>query len=144
MEEICDSLKANYYYTIINTKTSLKFFEYNLKKTDKERGKYKNPECGLVVLDQITDNKKFEFYLQPQKVTQGSATPTYFHVIFGNMEYPELLIKLTYWSTYIYPNWQQAIRIPHVLKIAEKYSYMTAKITRKRNLDKMSGTLSAI
>ena len=144
IEEICNNFNINYYYVIINTKTSFKFFEYNLKKSNKEKGDFKNPERGLVVLDQITDNSKFEFYLQPQKVTQGSATPTYFHAIYGNMNYPELLIKLTYWTTYIYPNWSNAIRVPHVMKIAEKYSYMTAKITRKRNMDKMSDTLTGI
>lgn len=84
---------------------------------------------------------KFEMYLQPQKVTQGSATPTYFHAIYGNMNFPELLIKLTYWTTYLYPNWQNAVRIPHVLKIAEKGSYMTAKITRKQNNEKLSEKL---
>ena len=144
IEEICNKKKINYYYVIINTKTNLKFFEQNLRKSDKERGNYKNPEPGLVVIDQITDKNKFEFYLQPQKVTQGSATPTSFHVLYGNMNFPEILIKLTYWSTYIYPNWQKAVRIPHVLKIAEKYSYMTAKIPRKRNNDNLSEQLAEL
>ena len=132
IEEICNLKKINYYYVIVNTNTSYKFFEFNMKKTQKENGDYKNPEPGLINFDKITDINKFEFYLQPQKVTQGSAKPSYFHAIYGNMNYPELLMKLTYWTTYIYPNWQNAIRIPHVLKIAEKYSSMTAQITRKK------------
>ena len=133
-----------YYYVIVNTKTSLKFFEKNARKTKKEPGEYKNPEPGLIVLNQITDTSKFEFYIQPQKVFEGSATPTFFRAIYGNMEFPELLIKLTYWTTYIYPNWQNSVRIPHVLKIAEKYSYMTAKFTRKRNKDNLEDFLSAM
>ena len=141
IEEICKLKNINYYYVIVNEKTSLKFFELNLKKTEKENGEYKNPQPGLVVLDQVVDMNKFEMYLQPQKVTQGSATPTYFHAIYGNMNFPELLIKLTYWTTYLYPNWQNAVRIPHVLKIAEKGSYMTAKITRKQNNEKLSEKL---
>ena len=141
IEEICKLKNINYYYVIVNEKTSLKFFELNLKKTEKENGEYKNPQPGLVVLDQVVDMNKFEMYLQPQKVTQGSATPTYFHAIYGNMNFPELLIKLTYWTTYLYPNWQNAVRIPHVLKIAEKSSYMTAKITRKQNNEKLSEKL---
>ena len=144
IEEILNKKKINYYYTIVNTKTSLKFFEVNLKKTGREDGKYKNPEPGLVVLDQVTDNKKFEFYLQPQKVTEGSATPTSFHVIYGNMNFPELLIKLSYWSTYIYPNWQNSVRIPHVLKIAEKFSSMTSKYTRKRNHSNLEDLLGSL
>ena len=60
------------------------------------------------------------------------------------MNYPELLIKLTYWSTYIYPNWQNAIRIPHVLKIAEKYSSMTAQITRKKYHENLEDLLPGL
>ena len=144
IEEICNKKNINYYYVIVNTNTSLKFFELNNKKTKKETGQYKNPETGLIVLNQIIDKNKFEFYIQPQKVTEGSATPTYFHAIYGNMEFPEILIKLSYWTTYIYPNWQNAVRIPHILKIAEKYSSMTAKITRKRNKDNLEDFLSAM
>lgn len=144
IEEICNIKNINYYYTIVNMKTSLKLFEFNTKKTNKEKGNYKNPEPGLVIFDKVTDTKKFEFYLQPQKVTQGSATPTSFHVIYGNMNYPELLMQLTYWITYIYPNWQSAVRIPHVLKLCEKFSYMTAKITRKKNNENLSDSLAAL
>ena len=144
IEEICQKKGIKYYYVIVNTKTSLKFFESNIKKTKKETGTYKNPEPGLIVLNQVTDKNKFEFYIQPQKVTQGSATPTFFRAIYGDMDFPELLIKLTYWTTYIYPNWQSSVRIPHVLKIAEKYSYKTAKVTRKRNKDNLEDFLSAI
>ena len=144
IEEMCNLNAINYYYVIVNMKTSLKMFELNYQKNDRESGNYKNPEPGLVVLNKITNLNKFEFYLQPQKVTQGSATPTSFHAIYGNMNIPELLIKLTYWTTYIYPNWQNSVRIPHVLKIAEKYSYMTAKFTRKRNKDNLEDFLSAM
>ena len=144
IDEICKKKNINYYYIIVYNKTSLKVFEQNNKKNDKEKGEYKNPEPGLVLLNKVTDKNKFEFYIQPQKVTQGSATPTCFHAIYGNIDFPELLIKLTYWTTYIYPNWQNAVRIPHVLKIAEKYSYMTAKFTRKRNKDNLQDSLSAL
>ena len=125
-------------------KASVKLFELNMNRTDRERGKYKNPETGLVVLNKITDLNKFEFYLQPQKVTQGSATPTQFRVFYGNMNFPEILIKLTYWTTFIYPNWKSAVRIPHVLKIAEKYSSMTAEVTRDRNNENISDLLPGL
>ena len=144
IEEICNLRKINYYYVIVNTNTSYKFFEYNPKKTEREKGEYRNPEPGLINFEKITDINKFEFYLQPQKVTQGSAKPSCFHAIYGNMNYPELLIKLTYWSTYIYPNWQNAIRIPHVLKIAEKYSSMTAQITRKKYHENLEDLLPGL
>ena len=144
IEEICNLNKIYYYYVVVNLKASVKLFELNMNRTDRERGKYKNPETGLVVLNKITDLNKFEFYLQPQKVTQGSATPTQFRVIYGNMNFPEILIKLTYWTTFIYPNWKSAVRIPHVLKIAEKYSSMTAEVTRDRNNENISDLLPGL
>ena len=60
------------------------------------------------------------------------------------MNFPEILIKLTYWTTFIYPNWKNAVRIPHVLKIAEKYSSMTAEVTRDRNNENISDLLPGL
>lgn len=54
-----------------------------------------------LLIYQITNLKRFEFFIQPQKENIGSASPTYFHVAYGNMEFPEFLIQLTYWITYI-------------------------------------------
>ena len=48
----------------------------------------------------------------------------------------ELLIKLTYWTTYIYPNWQKAVM--HVLKMAEKLSSVTAKFTQSALNEELS------
>ena len=137
IEEICKKLNLNYYYVLVNTRSSIKFFEYNtMKKSNKNN--YKNPEQGLIVLDEVTNKKRFEFFIQPQKVNSGSATPTYFHVAYGNMEFPEILLQLSYWTTYIYQNWQNAVRIPHVLKMAEKLANMTAQYTRAKLNENLS------
>ena len=143
IEEICSKLKINYYYVLVNTRTNIKFFEFNKVNKNKYNYKnqlYKNPEQGLIVLDQVTNKNRFEFYLQPQKVNIGSATPTYFHVAYGNMDFPELLIKLTYWTTFIYPNWQNSIRVPHILKMAEKLAIVTAKFTQSNLNEELSDT----
>ena len=138
IEKTCKDLKLNYYYVNVNTRVTTKLFEYNKYKESINKGLHKNPEQGLVVLDQITNYKKFEFYIQPQKVNIGSATPTYFHVPYGNMDYPELLIQLTYWTTYLYANWQNAVRVPHVIKLAEKLSSMAAKFTKSELNENLS------
>ena len=138
IKEVCEELKLNYYYVNVNTRVTIKFFEYNLSKNSINKGNHKNPEQGLIVLDQITNKKKFEFFIQPQKVNIGSATPTYFHVPYGNMKFPELLILITYWTTYLYPNWQNSVRVPHVIKMAEKLAYMTAKYTLSETNEKLS------
>ena len=118
----CETKSILYYYILVNTKTNFKFFET----TDDE---YTNPGPGLLVIDGVTNKNFFEFYIQPQEVTQGSATPTCFHVAYGNLNFPELIVKLTYDLCHIYSNWQGTVRIPNVLKAAEKLSKMTAKYT---------------
>ena len=69
IQKVCDENKILYYYILVNTKTTYKFFEI-------KDSKYKNPEGGLLVLDDVTNKNFFEFYIQPQKVTGGSATPS--------------------------------------------------------------------
>ena len=140
IEKICKKFDVKYYYILVNIRSSIKIFEYNIIK--KDNSNYKNPEQGLIALDEITNKNRFEFFIQPQKVNSGSATPTYYHVAYGNMEFPEILMQLSYWTTYIYQNWQNAVRIPHVLKMAEKLANMTAQYTRANLNDNLSDTQS--
>ena len=122
IEKVCEENKVLYYYILVNTKTTYKFFEKN-------NNKFSNPGEGLLVLDGITNRNFFEFYIQPQLVTGGSATPSCFHVAYGNLDFPEIVPKLTFDLCHLYSNWQGTVRVPHVLKSAEKLSKMTAKYT---------------
>ena len=119
---ICKTKNILYYYVLVNTKTTFKFFEKSGKQ-------FNNPGPGLLVIDGVTNRNYFEFYIQPQEVTQGSATPTCFHVAYGNLNFPEFIAKFTYDLCHIYSNWQGTVRIPNVIKAAEKLSKMTAKYT---------------
>ena len=127
----CETKGILYYYILVNTKTTFKFFE-------KSNKGFSNPGSGLLVIDGVTNRNFFEFYIQPQEVTQGSATPTCFHVAYGNLDFPEMVPKLTYDLCHIYSNWQGTVRIPNVIKAAEKLSKMTAKYTQ----DKLHPNLS--
>ena len=119
----CQKMNIKFYYILVNTKTTFKFFE--------KGGKiYNNPGPGLLVIDGVTNRNFFEFYIQPQEVTQGSATPTCFHVAYGDLKMETLIPKLTYDLCHIYSNWQGTVRIPNVIKAAEKLSKMTAKYTQ--------------
>ena len=122
IKKICNKNKVLFYYVLVNTKTTYKFFE-------NVNGKYNNPGEGLLVLDGVTNRNFFEFYIQPQFVNGGSATPSCFHVAYGDLNWPEMIPKLTYDLCYLYSNWQGPVRVPHVLKAAEKLSKMTAKYT---------------
>ena len=122
IKKICEENNVLYYYILVNTKTTYKFFEKN-------QNKFSNPGEGLLVLDGVTNRNFFEFYIQPQLVTGGSATPSCFHVAYGNLDFPEMIPKLTFDLCHLYSNWQGTVRVPHVLKSAEKLSKMTAKYT---------------
>jgi len=89
--------------------------------------KYYNPYSGLLVLDGVTNRNFFEFYIQPQQVNQGCATPTCYHVAYGNLNFPEIIPKFTFDLCHIYSNWEGSIRIPNVIKNAEKLSKMTTE-----------------
>ena len=118
----CKNLNIKFYYILVNTKTTFKFFEKSGKQ-------YNNPGPGLLIIDGVTNRNFFEFYIQPQEVTQGSATPTCFHVAYGDLKMESLIPKFTYDLCHIYSNWQGTVRIPNVIKSAEKLSKMTAKYT---------------
>ena len=118
---ICNTKNILYYYILVNTKTTFKFFEKS------KQNAYSYPGPGLLIINGITNRNYFEFYIQPQEVTEGSATPTCFHVAHGNLNFPEMIPKFTYDLCHIYSNWQGTVRVPNVSKCAEKLSKMTAK-----------------
>ena len=131
IQAACDEHKILYEYILVNTKTTYKFFE------TKKNG-FENPQPGLLVLNGVTSRNFFEFYIQPQQVTGGSATPSCYTVAYGNLGFPEIIPKLTFDLCHLYSNWQGPVRVPHVLKSAEKLSKMTAKYTQ----DEMNENLS--
>ena len=48
----------------------------------------------------------------------------------GNLDCPTLIPKLTFDLCHIYSNWQGTVRIPNVIKAAEKLAKITAKYTQ--------------
>jgi len=112
----CDYKNTKLYYICCNLKSDLKFFE---EKSEKD---YLNPQSGLVVDQFVTNNDKYEFYLQPQFVNQGTATPSHYQVMYYDQENNDLemerLQKLTFYLTYYYWNWHGAIRTPAILKFS--------------------------
>ena len=135
-------IKIKYYYVLVNKKPSLKFFEkdtYNKKNRNNDKGIYDNPESGLLIYEKLINSDKFEFYIQPQKVTQGTATPTCFQVEYGNMNCPEILPKLTFDLCFLYSNWRGPVRVPAPLKYAEKLAKSKAGVN-----DAIKTTLSYI
>ena len=114
--EDCNYANTKLYYICCNLKSDLKFFQ------EEENLKYKNPSSGLIIDQYVTQQNKFEFYLQPQYVNQGTATPSHYEVMYydekNNNLNIENLERLTYYLTYYYWTWHGAIRIPAILKFS--------------------------
>jgi aubergine-like protein len=124
-------IKIKYYYVLVNKKPTLKFFEestFNKRNRNNDKGIYDNPDSGLLICDKLITSDKFEYYIQPQKVTQGTATPTCFQVEYGNMNCPEILPKLTFDLCFLYSNWRGPVRVPAPLKYAEKLAKSKAGV----------------
>ena len=139
IEEICNKKNINYYYVIVNAKTSLKIFELNNNRNNRESGNYKNPEPGLVLLNKVTDKNKFEFYIQPQFVNQGTATPSHYQVMCAYQHSDDILKleqleRITFYLCYYYFTWSGAIREPGTLKMAETALDFSSKCFDEKNM----------
>jgi aubergine-like protein len=121
MKESLESMKCNFCYIVVNKKTDVKFFE-------NQNGTLKNPSDGTVIDTGIVSPDYFEFYLQPQFVNQGTATPSHFHVLYDTTGIPlEILEEVTFNMSYYYWGWSGAVRLPAPLKFAEKANAFGSK-----------------
>ena len=105
-----------FFYMCVNKKTISKFFEmYDNKNLN-------NPTSGMTIDSGVTSSDRYEFFIQPQKVNQGTASPVEFTCLFDNTNLPiEIVEKLTYNFTYYYWNWSGPVRLPSILKFTETY-----------------------
>ena len=116
--------KTKLYYICCNLKSDLKFFETKTN-NNYNSTEYGNPKSGLIIDDKVTQSDKFEYYLQPQFVNQGSATPCHYQVMYydkSENEENDLKIenleKLSFYLSYYYWTWSGAIRVPSLLKMS--------------------------
>lgn len=114
------TMKIPFYYICCNLKSDMKFFEVG----QNDSRSYANPKSGLIIDEGVTQKNKFEFYIQPQFVNQGTATPSHYQVMCAYQHSDEILKleqleKLTFYLCYYYFTWAGAIREPGTLKMAE-------------------------
>ncbi|CDW88329.1 piwi-like protein 1 [Stylonychia lemnae] len=110
---------------VVNKRINQRFFIENHNQD------LENPPSGCVIdsttVGEITSNQDFDFYLIPQKTTQGTVIPTHFYVIYNDSPLDRATIeKLTFDLCFYYFNWSGAIKVPapcmYAHKIAELYS----------------------
>jgi aubergine-like protein len=121
LENANKNMEIPFYYICCNLKCDLKFFEYN--DSNNHKG-YFNPKSGLIIDENVTQKNKFEFFVQPQFVNQGTATPAHYQVMCAYKHSDdklklEQLERITFYLCYYYFTWSGAIREPGTLKMAE-------------------------
>ena len=125
------------YFICCNLKSDLKFFETKDKGITKA---YFNPKSGLIIDEHATQKDKYEFYLQPQYVNQGTATPCHYQVMYydkSENEEDDLSIenleKLSFYLSFYYWTWSGAIRLPAMLKLSNTAMGFYLKVLNKKN-----------
>lgn len=124
-------------YICCNLKSELKFFEIGNDQ------KFYNPTSGLCVDSKVTQKNKYEFYLQPQYVNQGTATPCHYEVLYQDLDNENIennikmenLQKLSFYLSFYYWTWSGAVRVPGVLKLSTTaIEYYSKCLKNKLNL----------
>ena len=119
-QEIFKKYDPKFVYVCCNLKGDLKFFEKTV-----DHG-FANPKSGLCVDSMVTQKDKYEFYIQPQFVNQGTATPCHYQVLYedtdannkeNNLKMEQLEL-LSFYLSFYYWTWAGAIRVPGALKLA--------------------------
>ena len=128
-------------YVCCNLKGELKFFEENDKDREKQ---YLNPPSGLCVDSSVVQKDKYEFYIQPQFVNQGTATPCHFEILYQDEDkdnpeknFPmEKLQNLSFQLSFYYWTWSGAVRVPGVLRLSTTaLDYYSRCLNHKLNLN---------
>ena len=95
---------------------------------DHPRGGVKNPLPGTVVDNGCTDPEMYDFFMVNQSVTQGTATPTHYHVILDEVNLPPANLQLlTFKLGHLYFNWAGTIRVPAPCQYAHKIAFLVGQ-----------------
>jgi aubergine-like protein len=91
---------------------------------------------GFVEQSEVIDGK-FDFFLVPHSVTQGSVKPTHFYVAKNTSKISKMaILNFTYALCYNYYNWNDAIKIPAPCMLADKIAGFRSEVgTIPSNVD---------
>ena len=93
-------------------------------------------DTGFVEQSEVIEGK-FDFFLVPHSVTQGSVKPTHFYVAKNSSQISKMaILNFTYALCYNYYNWNDAIKIPAPCMLADKIAGFRSEVgTIPSNVD---------
>lgn len=88
-----------------------------------------NPLPGTVVESGVVEPGRASFFMIAQKVTQGTANPTKYQVVYDENETRfEDLIRLTHNLCWGYFNWMGPVKVPAPVQYAHKNCYLLGEL----------------
>lgn len=125
---------------IVNKRVRQRFFQQTMSGSGQNfienppQGTY--VDQGFVEQSEVIDGK-FDFFLVPHSVTQGSVKPTHFYVAKNTSKISKMaILNFTYALCYNYYNWNDAIKIPAPCMLADKIAGFRSEVgTIPSNVD---------
>lgn len=116
-KELYEDVKVKMAFLIVTKRINARFFQGP-----------NNPKAGTVVDDVITLPERYDFFLVSQNVTQGTATPTNYNVIYDTSGLsPDKMQIITHKMCHLYYNWTGTVRVPNVCQYAHKLSLLVGQ-----------------
>jgi aubergine-like protein len=81
----------------------------------------RNPDAGLIVVNDVVKPQRANFFMIAQRVTQGTANPTHYDIIYNSTDIKlNDLISLTFELAWGYSNWLGPVKVPAPVQYAKK------------------------
>uniref|UniRef100_A0A914VYH8 Uncharacterized protein n=1 Tax=Plectus sambesii TaxID=2011161 RepID=A0A914VYH8_9BILA len=111
-------------FVIVTKRVNIRYF----KQPNHPGGELLNPVPGTVVDSVITRPERYDWYLVPQCVRQGTVTPVNYNVIEDTTGLsPDHHQRLAYKLCHLYYNWQGTIRVPAPCQYAQKLAFLVSQ-----------------
>lgn len=82
---------------------------------------HRNPEGGMIIAKEVVKPDHANFYMIAQKVTQGTANPCHYDIIYNESTLSlSDVFSLTYELTWNYTNWMGPVKVPAPVQYAHK------------------------
>ncbi len=120
-------------YTTVTTKINSRFFDFPQGSSggngsNKFQPRVENPNSGTVVMDELTVNENFDFFLAAQRVTEGTCTPTHYQIVHNTSKISiEDFSQFTYEQCFNYYNWTGAVKVPATMQCANKLAKLVGE-----------------
>ncbi|KZC11749.1 Protein piwi [Dufourea novaeangliae] len=101
-----------------------------------------NPPPGTVIDDVVTNPMKYDFFIIPQSVRQGTVTPCAFNVIADTTGWrADQMQRITYKLCHMYYNWSGTVRVPAPCQYAHKLAFLVSQFIRRPPSSQMQNLL---